>query len=106
MVTGEACFYKRFIYDRQKFCQERSRDMPKRGENIYRRKDGRWEGRIWNCSGSMKRTYQSVYGKSYREVKDKMYRIRKNDEIRNQNVYTLSKAAELKNLFFAPPPTM
>ena len=69
--------------------------MPKRGENIYRRKDGRWEGRKWNCSGSMKRTYQSVYGKSYREVKDKMYRIRKNDEIRNQNVYTLSKAAEL-----------
>lgn len=42
--------------------------MPKRGENIRRRKDGRWEGRYKNRNGK----YTSVYGKSYREVKDKL----------------------------------
>ena len=44
--------------------------MAKKGENIYRRKDGRWEGRCISGrkpDGSAK--YASVYGKSYREVK-------------------------------------
>ncbi|MEG1270057.1 MAG: tyrosine-type recombinase/integrase [Ruthenibacterium sp.] len=48
--------------------------MPKKGENIYKRKDGRWEGRckqndMW-ISAACK--LKSVYGKSYREVKQKM----------------------------------
>ncbi len=44
--------------------------MPKKGENIYKRKDGRWEGRYISGrkpDGSARLT--SVYGKSYREVK-------------------------------------
>ena len=44
--------------------------MAKKGENIYKRKDGRWEGRCISGrkpDGSAK--YASVYGKSYREVK-------------------------------------
>ncbi|MDD6491004.1 MAG: tyrosine-type recombinase/integrase [Firmicutes bacterium] len=50
--------------------------MPKRGVNIYKRKDGRWEGRIkkedaTNHSGK----YISVYGKTYTEVKTKMEQI-------------------------------
>ena len=44
--------------------------MPKRGENIYKRKDGRWEGRL--SVQTTKKRLLSVYGKSYREVKDKM----------------------------------
>ena len=44
--------------------------MSKRGENIYLRKDGRWEGRI-RISAPEKRLL-SVYGKSYREVKEKL----------------------------------
>ncbi len=47
--------------------------MSKRGANIHKRKDGRWEGRYWkerNPDGSV--LYGSVYGKSYREVKEKM----------------------------------
>ena len=47
--------------------------MPRRGENIYKRKDGRWEGRyrVTNrISGKAK--YRSVYGKSYQEVKRKL----------------------------------
>ena len=42
--------------------------MPRRGENIYKRKDGRWEGRQLKIDGK----YQYFYGKSYREVKDKI----------------------------------
>lgn len=47
--------------------------MPKRGENIYHRKDGRWEGRYKcgiNVSGKTK--YLSVYGHNYNEVKKKL----------------------------------
>jgi len=44
--------------------------MARRGENIYKRKDGRWEGRYksgFKPDGSVK--YASVYAKSYSEVK-------------------------------------
>ena len=37
--------------------------------NIYRRKDGRWEGRIYvNSDKNSKRTYKSFYGRSREEV--------------------------------------
>ena len=42
--------------------------MPRKGENIYKRKDGRWEGRQLKEEGK----YQYFYGKSYREVKEKV----------------------------------
>lgn len=47
--------------------------MSKRGENIRKRKDGRWEGRFKarvNENGCIK--YRSLYGKTYGEVKEKM----------------------------------
>lgn len=47
--------------------------MPKKGENIYKRKDGRWEGRYIKsriCSGKI--VYGYVYAKTYREVKAKL----------------------------------
>lgn len=47
--------------------------MPRKGENIHKRSDGRWEGRYRNgrdLNGQI--IYRSVYGKTYREVKDKM----------------------------------
>lgn len=46
--------------------------MPKRGTNIYKRKDGRWEARYVkavNPDGTKK--YASVYARSYREAKEK-----------------------------------
>ena len=50
--------------------------MPKRGENVRKRKDGRWEGRYRNKNdGSGK--YHSVYGHSYKEVKEKLKEIEK-----------------------------
>ena len=47
--------------------------MPKTGENIRKRKDGRWEGRVKKDSLQKGKTkYTSVYGKTYKEVKEKM----------------------------------
>lgn len=47
--------------------------MSKRGENIHKRKDGRWEGRyIKFRRPDGKIHYGSVYGKTYRETKEKL----------------------------------
>lgn len=46
--------------------------MPKRGENIYKRKDGRWEARyVKEITADGKKKYGSVYASSYKEVKAK-----------------------------------
>lgn len=49
--------------------------MCKRGENIYKRNDGRWEARIKKADGK----YIYVYGKSYTEVKEK-----KNEKLKRE----------------------
>jgi len=47
--------------------------MPKKGENIRKRNDGRWEGRYPGGVASDGRTkYASVYAKSYAEAKEKL----------------------------------
>lgn len=46
--------------------------MARKGENIYKRKDGRWEGRyIKDRSKNGKAIYGYVYGKTYNEVRKK-----------------------------------
>ena len=54
--------------------------MARRGENIYKRKDGRWEGRYksgYNDCGKAK--YRSVYGHSYTEVREKLVPLKARD---------------------------
>ena len=47
--------------------------MPRKGENIYKRKDGRWEGRyVKGKSIDGKSQYGYVYAKTYQEVKAKL----------------------------------
>lgn len=47
--------------------------MTKKSENIYKRKDNRWEGRYLKGHNEYgKRQIGYVYGKSYREVKEKL----------------------------------
>lgn len=44
--------------------------MSRKGENIYKRKDGRWEGRyVKSKSPSGKTQYGYVYAKTYRDAK-------------------------------------
>lgn len=57
--------------------------MPRRGENIYKRKDGRWEARyVKEIALDGTKKYGSVYAKTYREVKDKQ-RIKINQPLGN-----------------------
>lgn len=46
-------------------------NMPRKGENIFKRVDGRWEGRFIKNHTGGKAVYGYVYGKSYKEVKEK-----------------------------------
>ena len=56
--------------------------MSRKGENIFKRKDGRWEGRyIQGYCADGKALYRYIYGKTYREVKEK-----KIAEIANHNI--------------------
>ena len=48
--------------------------MSKRGENIYKRKDGRWEARvIKGYTEQGKAIYAYFYGRTYKEAKDKIF---------------------------------
>ncbi len=50
--------------------------MPRRGENIYKRKDGRWEARyIAYYDEAGKAHYKSLYAKTYIEVKRKKQQV-------------------------------
>lgn len=51
--------------------------MSKRGENIYKRKDGRWEGRYLTYKDGAKK-YISVYSKTYAGVKEKLLIAKQN----------------------------
>lgn len=59
--------------------------MAKRGSNIYKRKDGRFEGRVsvgYNENGKLK--YRYLYGHSLAEVKEKMAEVRSGGTIRKK----------------------
>ena len=60
--------------------------MCRKGDNIRKRKDGRWEARYIRYRDSEgKIHYGSLYGKSYREVKDK--RNKKITELPEYGIY-------------------
>ncbi len=75
--------------------------MCRKGDNIRKRKDGRWEARYIRYRDSEgKIHYGSLYGKSYREVKDKRnkkitespkYEIYLHKSITINNQYTIKK---------------
>lgn len=57
--------------------QIRRNETMRKGENIYLRKDGRWEGRYpkgRKINGRLK--YGYIYGKSYTEVRQKLYPLK------------------------------
>ncbi len=58
--------------------------MQKRGENIYERKDGRWEARyVKEIAPDGKKLYGSVYASSYEEAREKQQWIISRTNIRN-----------------------
>ncbi len=74
--------------------KERNIIMGRHGENIRKRKDGRWEGRYpVYCEIKKKQVYRSVYGRSYHEVREKLAVQRiltgghvRQEDTKNQNI--------------------
>lgn len=58
--------------------------MPRRGENIYKRKDGRWEGRFKPDGYSQK--YKYVYAPTYKQAKEKLNELKINKLSDNKKV--------------------
>lgn len=64
--------------------------MPKRGDCIHKRKDGRWEGRyIKGRNKENKAIYGSVYGKTYSETKHKLDEIKAQFQMELINTKTI-----------------
>lgn len=69
--------------------------MSRRGTNIYKRKDGRWEARyVESIIGNGIKKYASVYGKSYTEAREKQIRCIQNVHL-NLNAETDITMSEL-----------
>ncbi len=71
--------------------------MARTGENIYKRKDGRWEGRcIVAYDESGKAKYKYVYAKTYKAVKNKLYSVlsQRNAEISIPNISSSKRKFE------------
>lgn len=61
--------------------------MPRRGENIFKRKDGRWEARyVKEITIDGKKKYGSVYAPTYREVKVKQQLYRDQPQLALQKM--------------------
>ena len=79
-------------FNRQKYSIQEE-VMSKKGENIYKRKDGRWEGRyIKFYDENFKPKYGYIYGHTYTEVKNKLL-VNKAD--------TVSETTEVKTLLYS-----
>lgn len=59
--------------------------MSRKGENIYKRKDGRWEGRFIKEYIGSKAKYGYIYGKTYKEAKQKLLEARCIQPIKKNN---------------------
>lgn len=58
--------------------------MPRRGENIRKRPDGRWEGRyIYEREMDGKAKYRSIYARTYAEVKSSLIALKGGNTIAN-----------------------
>lgn len=68
--------------------------MSKKGENIYKRNDGRWEGRYkYGFDKNGKTKYKSVYSKTYGECKQKLI-LAKNVQLKQKKNIKLSWTVE------------
>lgn len=69
--------------------------MPRTGENIYKRKDGRWEGRYIRERVGGKVKYSAVYARSYREVKKKLEEAKEENRKRKMPIAQAGKMEDI-----------
>ena len=76
----------------------RSAIMARKGENIYKRKDGRWEARYIHHYENGKAKYRYLYGASYTEVKYKrLEEITRNEKINVSKIKRFAVFDEICN---------
>ena len=69
--------------------------MSKKGENIYKRKDNRYEGRYaYSKDSSGRIRYKSVYGKTFNECREKLIKA-KADFIDNKSYTKLTMTVRI-----------
>lgn len=74
-------------------------NMARRGENIRKRKDGRWEGRFPKNNDEGKKIQGSVFGKTYHETKEKLIKAKVAESEKRMNLKAQSAKA-MDDLFF------
>jgi len=75
--------------------------MSRKGENIYKRTDGRWEGRYkYGFDKNGKTKYKSVYAKTYKECKEKLSYKKSMREAEKSNVNIYLTVKELLLTWF------
>ncbi len=61
--------------------------MSRKGKNIYKRNDGRWEGRYaCRSKGNGNKRYVSIYGNSYKDVKNKLIMLKARNKPQSKTV--------------------
>ena len=74
--------------------------MARRGENIYKRKDGRWEARyIKGKDINGRNKYGYLYAKSYTEVKEKLNEIKSQPSVLYQTHTATKTLAQMCTLW-------
>lgn len=84
--------------------QERGQNMARKGENIRKRSDGRWEGRYIIYENDVKKV-KSIYAPTYREAKQKLIQQKnlvaeqellhsKEIQVNLESILTIEKVAE------------
>ena len=74
-----------------KIPSERDDFIPRKGRNIYKRNDNRWEARVYITG---ERKYRSVYGKTYKEAMQKQDILRLEMGIAGNRNYLITTLSE------------
>lgn len=75
--------------------------MPKVGKHIYKRKDGRWEGRYVTGHVNGRAKYGSVYGSSCKEVREKLDKAKQDAARKQIPVIRAGNVSEISSCWLA-----
>lgn len=76
--------------------------MCRRGESIYKRKDGRWEARYIHHYENGVAKYRYIYAHSYMEVKEKrLQELSQPDKVTVSNIKSIAKFGEISRLWLS-----
>lgn len=79
--------------------------MPKVGKHIYKRKDGRWEGRYVTGYVNGRAKYGSVYAPNCREVREKLDKANRDIALKRTRVIKAGNVSEISDCWIAEAST-